>query len=53
MENFSIMKSFETPNNLDENVPNFLFFDISFSFLIGADFLKNITVISVFHDQTK
>ena len=47
------MKSFEPPNDLNENVPNLLLFDIGLSLLVTADLLEDVPVISVLHDQTK
>ena len=51
MQNFAIMKSLETSYDLNENVPDLFLFDIGFSLLIAANFLKNVAIISVFHDQ--
>ena len=45
------MQSFETPDYLDEDIPNLLFLDISFSFLIVTYFLEDITIVRIFHYQ--
>jgi hypothetical protein len=52
MQYFPIVQSLETPDNLNEDVPYFLFFYVSFSLLIAAYFLEDIAVIRVLHDQT-
>jgi hypothetical protein len=52
MENLALVKSLKTSDDLDEDVPDFLLFDVGLSFLITAYFLKDIAVVSVFHDQT-
>lgn len=45
------MQRFESSDDLDENVPNLLFFNIGFSFLVVAYFLKYIAVIGILHYQ--
>lgn len=45
------MQSFETSYYLDEHIPNLLFFDVCFSLLVGADFLEDIAIVGIFHDQ--
>ena len=52
MENFPIVKCFQSSNNLYEYVPDLFLFNVSFSLLITADFLENIAVVSIFHDET-
>ena len=52
MENLSVVKGFEASDNLNEDIPNLLLFDVSLSFLVAANFLKNIAIVSVLHDQT-
>ena len=52
VEDLPIMQGLESAHNLDEDVPYFLFLYISLSLLIAADFLENIAVVRVFHDQT-
>ena len=51
MEDFPIMQGLETSDNLDENIPNLLFFDIGLSFLIVTYFLENVTIVCVLHYQ--
>lgn len=51
VQNLSVVKSLKSSYNLNEHVPDFLFFDVRFSFLIVADFLENVSVISILHDQ--
>ena len=46
------MESLQTTNYLDENVPDFLLFDIRLSLLIVGDFLEDVTIICVLHDET-
>ena len=51
MQNLPVMQSFEPSYDLDENVPDLFFFDIGFTFLIVANFLKHITVVGIFHHK--
>ena len=52
MKNLSIMQSFESPDDLNENVPYFFFLNIGFPLLIAAYFLEHISVISILHYKT-
>jgi len=45
------VKHLEPPDNLNEYIPDFLLFDIGFSFLVVAYFLEDISIISILHDQ--
>ena len=45
------MESFESTDNLNEDVPNLLFFYVGLSFLIVAYLLKDISVVGVFHHE--
>jgi hypothetical protein len=49
VEDFSFMEGFEASDDLDEDVPDFLFFDVSFALLIAADFLEDVSVVSILH----
>lgn len=53
MQYFSIVQRFQSSNNLNKNVPNLLFFDISFSLLVAAYFLKHIAIVGVLHNETR
>jgi hypothetical protein len=43
----------ESPNNLDEHIPNLLLLDIGFPFLVVANLLIQITVICKLHHETQ
>lgn len=45
------MKCLQTSNDLNKNIPNFLFFYISFSLLIAAYFLEDVSVVGVLHNK--
>ena len=45
------MQGFETSDNLDKNVPDLLLLDVCLSFLIGANLLEDIAIISILHYQ--
>ena len=47
------MQSLETPDNLDEDVPDLLLLDVGLSFLVTANLLEHIAVVSVLHDEAK
>ncbi len=49
MQNLANVKRPQTSNDLNENVPDFFFFNVGFTLLISANFLVNISVISVLH----
>ena len=44
------MQSFQSSDNLNKNIPNFFLFNISFSFLVTANFLENISIIRILHN---
>jgi hypothetical protein len=52
VQNFPVMQCFEASDDLDKDIPYFLFLDVCFSLLVAANLLKDIAVVSVFHDQT-
>jgi len=51
MQNFPVMQSLKSSNNLYENVPNLLLFDIGLPLLITANFLEYVSIIGIFHHQ--
>ena len=53
MEDLSVMQSFKTAYDLDKNVPYLFLFDVGLAFLVVANLLKNVSVISILHDETK
>ena len=53
MEDLAVVEGLEASDDLDEDVPYFLFLNVSFSFLIVAYFLEDIAIIGVFHHKTK
>lgn len=46
------MESTEAPHDLDKDVPNLLLLYVGLALLIVADFLKDVAVVRVLHDQT-
>jgi hypothetical protein len=53
VQDFAIMKRFEPSHYLNEYVPNFLLLDVGLPFLVAADFLEHIPIVSVLHHQTE
>lgn len=53
MKYFHVMKRFQTTNNLYENSPNVIFVYILLFFLVLGNFLEQVTVVNVFHYDTK
>ena len=53
VQDLPIMQSFEASYDLDEDIPYFLLFDVGFAFLITADLLKDVAIVSVLHHKTK
>ena len=53
MENAANVKGPQASDNLNKDVPDLLFLDVSLPFLVVTDFLENITIISIFHNQTE
>lgn len=47
------MAGSQAPHDLDKDIPDLFLFDVSLSLLIVADFLKDIAIISILHDETK
>lgn len=45
MQDVEIMKAFEAVQNLDENIPNFLFLEELFLFLLFDDLLVEVAVV--------
>ena len=52
MENIQSMQLCQTFNNLNKDVPYFLFGNLCSFFLILSDFFCKITFGSIFHDYT-
>ena len=53
MQNFPIMQGFKSSNNLNKNIPNFLFFYVCFSLLVAANLLENVAIICILHHQAQ
>ena len=51
MQDLAVVESLQPAYNLNEDVPDFLLFDVGFSLLIATNFLKNVAIIRVFHDK--
>ena len=45
------MKSLQTSDDLNEDVPNLLLLDVSLTLLVAANLLEHISVVGVLHDQ--
>lgn len=53
MEYFNFMKCFESFYYLDKYFPNQVFLNVLLLFLMLGDFLKEISIVRVLHDNTK
>ena len=47
------MQSLQASDNLDEDIPNFLLLNVCFAFLITANFLEHVAIVSVLHNQAQ
>ena len=47
------MKYEQSADDLDEDVPDFLLFDVGLSLLVVTDFLEHISIVSIFHNQAQ
>ena len=43
----------QAPNNLDEDIPDLLLLNVGLPLLIVADFLEDVSVVRILHDQTQ
>jgi len=43
----------EASNNLDEDVPDLLLLDVGLSFLVTANLLEHVTVVSILHNEAQ
>lgn len=53
MQDAAHMESTEAPHDLDKDVPDLLLLYVGLALLIVADFLKDVAVVRVLHDQTQ
>ena len=53
MHNLAHVESSEPPHNLNENIQNFLLFNVGLPFLVVTDLLVKVSVISEFHHETQ
>lgn len=53
MEYFHVVKRFQTADNLYENSPNVIFVYVLLFLLMFGNFLEQISVVNVFHYDTK
>lgn len=51
MENFEIMQCFESPGDLDENIPDFSFVKIAFFLFILDDLLIKVSSVCELHNH--
>ena len=47
------MEGSEPPDDLYEDIPDFLFFDVRLPLLIVADLLEDVAVVGILHDQAQ
>jgi len=52
MQNLAFVENLEAPDDLDEDIPDFLFLDIGLPFLVVTDLLKDVSVVGILHDET-
>ena len=52
MEDIHIVERLESSHYLDENAPNIVFFEVSLLLLMFGNFLEEVAIISVLHDNT-
>ena len=53
MQNLAFVENLEAPDDLDKDIPDFLFLDVGLSFLVVTDLLKDVSVVGILHDETK
>ena len=53
VQDLAAVEGKESTDNLDEDVPNLLLFNVSLSFLVVTDLLEDISVVSIFHNQAE
>ena len=51
VQDFALVKYLEASDDLDEDVPDLLLFDVGFSLLVVTDLLKYVSVICILHHQ--
>lgn len=51
VQNLPVVEGLEPAHNLNEDVPNFLLFDVGLALLVRADLLEHVAVVRVLHDQ--
>lgn len=47
------VEGLESAHDLDEHVPDFLLLDVGLTLLIVADFLEDVTVVGILHDEAE
>ena len=52
MQDFATVESTQSADALDEDVPDFLLFDVGLALLVVTYFLEHVSVVSIFHNQT-
>ena len=52
VENLAVMQGLETADNLYENVPYLLFFDVGLALLVATYLLEHVSVVCILHYQT-
>ena len=53
VQDLAAVEGKESTDNLDEDVPDLLLFDVSLSLLVVTDLLEDISIVSVLHNQAE
>ncbi len=53
MHDLVLVERSQSSRNLDEDVPNLLFFHVPFKLVEATNLLVNVSVVSILHDQAE
>lgn len=53
MQYFTVVQSLQASNNLNEDVPDLLLLDVGLSFLVTANLLEDVAIVSILHDEAQ
>ena len=51
VKDFTTVEGSQTADNLNEYIPNLFLFDVGLALLVVTDFLEDISVIRILHNQ--
>jgi len=51
MENIDVMQGFQSLDELDEDAPDVILAQVGLLFLVARNFLKEVTIIGILHDD--